>query len=356
MLSLVLFILILGTIVLIHELGHFLFAKMFGVYVYEYSIGMGKKIFSKTLKDSETEYNIRIFPIGGFVRLAGEEGEDGDDEVPLDRKLYKKSFWERFLIFFMGPGFNMILAFVTLFIACLIFGGSLTTLKMDNIDEEYPAYQAGIRDGDVILEVDGEKVSTWTGARLKISTVKEGSVIDFKIKHSDGEVEVISVKPIEEENTSCEEDEECPSVYVYGIGSKVIKKSGFIGSIEYAFIETKDIILSMGSTLKYLFTGKLGMNDLSGPVGIYEVVDDQSKEGISNLLYLLAYLSINVGVMNLIPFPAFDGGHILFLLIEKIRGKAVSSNVEATITGIGFILLILLMIFVTFNDVIRLFT
>ena len=112
----------------------------------------------------------------------------------------------------------------------------------------------------------------------------------------------------------------------------------------------------MGTTLKFLFTGRLGVNDLSGPVGIYEVVDDQSKEGISNLLYLLAYLSINVGVMNLIPFPAFDGGHILFLLIEKIRGKAVSSNVEATITGIGFILLILLMIFVTFNDVIRLFT
>ena len=356
MLSLVLFILILGTIVLIHELGHFLFAKMFGVYVYEYSIGMGKKIFSKKPKNSETEYNIRIFPIGGFVRLAGEEGEDGDEDVPLERKLYKKGFWERFLIFFMGPGFNMVLAFITLFVLCLIFGGSLTTLKMDNIDEEYPAYQAGIRDGDVILEVDGESVSTWTGARLKISTVKEGSEIDFKIKHPDGEVEVISVKPIKEENEACSDEEECPSIYVYGVGSKIIEKSGFIGSIEYAFIETKDIILSMGSTLKYLFTGKLGMNDLSGPVGIYEVVDDQSKEGISNLLYLLAYLSINVGVMNLIPFPAFDGGHILFLLIEKIRGKAVSSNVEATITGIGFILLILLMIFVTFNDVIRLFT
>ena len=356
MLSLVLFILILGTIVLIHELGHFLFAKMFSVYVYEYSIGMGKKIFSKKPKNSETEYNIRIFPIGGFVRLAGEEGEDGDEDVPLERKLYKKGFWERFLIFFMGPGFNMVLAFITLFVLCLIFGGSLTTLKMDNIDEEYPAYQAGIRDGDVILEVDGEKVSTWTGARLKISTVKEGSEIDFKIKHPDGEVEVISVKPIKEENDACSDEEECPPIYVYGFGSKLIEKSGFIGSIEYAFIETKDIILSLGSTLKYLFTGKLGMNDLSGPVGIYEVVDDQSKEGISNLLYLLAYLSINVGVMNLIPFPAFDGGHILFLLIEKIRGKAVSSNVEATITGIGFILLILLMIFVTFNDVIRLFT
>ena len=357
MLSLVLFIIILGTIVLIHELGHFLFAKLFGVYVYEYSIGMGKKIFSKKPKNSETEYNIRIFPIGGFVRLAGEEGEDGDTQVPLDRKLYKKGFWQRFLIFFMGPGFNMLLAIVTLFVVCLIFGATLTTLQVDGISTDYPAYEAGLRNGDTILAVDGEKVSTWTQARLKISTVKAGDAIEFKIKHEDGTVEIISVTPKEEVNESCtEKDEECPPIYVYGVGSKLVKKNGFIGSIEYAFVETKNIVLSMGTTLKYLFTGKLGMNDLSGPVGIYEVVDEQAQYGIDSLLYLLAYLSVNVGIMNLIPFPAFDGGHILFLLIEKVRGKPVSANVEATITGIGFICLILLMIYVTFNDVINLFT
>ena len=111
---------ILGTIVLIHEFGHFIFSKLFGVYVYEYSIGMGKKIFSFKPKNSETEYCIRLFPIGGFVRLVGEEGEDGDTEVPQDRKLYKKGFWQRFLIFCMGPGFNMLLAIVSLFIMCLL--------------------------------------------------------------------------------------------------------------------------------------------------------------------------------------------------------------------------------------------
>ena len=131
---------------------------------------------------------------------------------------------------------------------------------------------------------------------------------------------------------------------------------GLVGSVKYAFIETKNIFLYMGTTLKFLFTGNISVNDLSGPVGIYEVVDEQASEGISNLLYLVAYLSVNVGIMNLIPFPAFDGGHILFLLIEKIRRKPVSPKVEGTITGIGFILLILLMIYVTFNDVINLFT
>ena len=138
--------------------------------------------------------------------------------------------------------------------------------------------------------------------------------------------------------------------------SKLRKMHGFFGSIEYSLTETKNIIQSMGTTIKYLFTGRVGVNDLSGPVGIYEVVGEQAKYGIDSLLYLLAYLSVNVGIVNLIPFPAFDGGHILFLIIEKIRRKPVSPNIEATITGIGFICLMLLMIYVTFHDVIRIFT
>ena len=350
MLSLVLFIVILGTIVLIHELGHFLFAKLFGVYVHEYSIGMGKKVYSKKPKNSETEYNIRLFPIGGFVRLAGEEGEDGDDSVPLDRKLYKKGFWERFLIFFMGPGFNMILSIIVLFVSCLLFTGNTTTLVMDKIPNDYPAYEEGLREGDTLLEVNEKKVSTWTQARLEMSTLKEGAKVKFKVKKVDGTIVDMIIKPKKEKN------EEGDDTYIYGITSKLEIYDGFIGSIKYAFIETKNIILSMGTTLKFLFTGNLSVNDLSGPVGIYEVVDEQAANGIKDLLYLMAYLSVNVGIMNLIPFPAFDGGHILFLIIEKIRRKPVSQNIEATITGIGFIFLILLMIYVTIQDVFKLIT
>ena len=348
MLSLILFLIILGTIVLIHEFGHFIFAKIFGVYVYEYSIGMGKKIWSKKPKNSETEYCIRLIPIGGFVRLAGEEGEDGDKSVPKNRKLYTKGFWQRFLIFFMGPGFNMLLAFVVLFISCLIFSGSIATTKLANVTEDYPAYQAGLRNGDTLIELNGEKVKTWTQARLKIGTVKSGKAIKFKVKDVNGDIQEVIVNP-----KKIKEDGKVS--YVYGVGSKIMKYKGLGGSIQYAFLETREILLSMFDTLKYLFTGKLGVNDLSGPVGIYEVVDEQAKYGADSLLYLLAYLSVNVGVINLIPFPAFDGGHILFLLIEKIRRKPVSPNVEATITAVGFVLIMLLMVYVTFHDVLNLF-
>ena len=348
MISLILFLIILGTIVLIHEFGHFIFSKMFGVYVYEYSIGMGKKIWSKKPEGSETEYSIRMIPIGGFVRLAGEEGEDGDKSVPKDRKLYNKSFWQRFLIFFMGPGFNMLLAFITLVVSCLIFGASIATTTLASVTPEYPAYKAGMRDGDVLLAVNGEKISTWTQARIKIGTVKSGATINFKLKDTNGDIKNVSVTPDKVV------DDDGNETYVYGVGSKTEKYKGFVDSFKYGFLETRGIILSMVDTVKYLFTGRLGVKDLSGPVGIYEVVDSQAKYGVANLLYLLAYLSVNVGIINLIPFPAFDGGHILFLLIEKIRRKPVSANVEATITGIGFVLLMLLMVYVTFHDVFNL--
>lgn len=348
MLSLVLFILILGTIVLIHELGHFIFAKIFNVYVYEYSIGMGSKIWSKKPKNSETEYCLRLIPIGGFVRLAGEEGEDGDDEVPENRKLYKKGFLQRFLVFFMGPGFNMLLACVVLFVSCLMFGGTLTTMKLDNIIKKYPAYQAGLRNNDTLIKVDGENVYSWTQARLKIATASKGREIEFSVKKEDGTIKNIKVVP------KRVKDKKGNVSYVYGVGCKIEKLTGLGGSIKYSLLQTKEIIISMIETVKYLFNGRLGVNDLSGPVGIYEVVDQEAQNGVNNILYLLAYLSVNVGIINLIPFPAFDGGHILFLLIEKIRRKPLSSNVEATITGIGFICLIILMIYVTFHDVFNL--
>ena len=347
MLTFIIFILMLGIIVAIHELGHFSFAKLFGVYVYEYSIGMGKKLFSKKPENSETEYSIRMVPIGGFVRLAGEEGEDGDKSVPLEKKLYKKGFIQRFLIFFMGPGFNFLLAFVTLFISALIYGAISTAPIVGSVPENYPAYAAGIQEGDIILEVSGSKIKTWDDI-LWIVQTSDGSELSFKVKDVSGNIREVKITPEKalSDNGS--------TSYVFGIGRTSDKEHGIIPSFKYAVSKTGSLFKIMIATVKSLFTGGVSVNDLSGPVGIYNIVGEQSKGGLENLLYLLAYLSINVGVINLIPFPAFDGGHILFLLIEKIMRKPVPEKVESTITGIGFILLILLMIYITCHDVINL--
>lgn len=346
--TLILFILILGIIILIHELGHFLFAKLFGVYVYEYSIGMGKKIFSKKPKDSETEYNLRLIPIGGFVRLAGEEGEDGDTTVPVERKLYKKKFYQRFLIFFMGPGFNFILAFVTLFVGALIYGSINTSPIVGLVQETAPAYAAGVEAGDKILSIDGEIVKSWDDI-LWIVQTSNGKSLTFEIEDKNGNEKNITVTPEEITN------EDGTTGFVYGIGKNTKKEKGLVTSFKYACNKTISLFKIMIETVKSLFTGGVSVDDLSGPVGIYSIVGEQAEGGLEDLLYLLAYLSINVGVINLIPFPAFDGGHILFLLIEKIMRKPVPEKVESTITGIGFILLILLMIYVTGHDIINLF-
>lgn len=348
MLNLIIFILILGTIILIHELGHFLFAKLFDVYVYEYSLGMGKKIFSKKPKDSETEYNIRLIPVGGFVRLAGEEGEDGDTSVPLERKLYKKNFIQRFLIFFMGPGFNFILAFVTLLVSALIFGSISTAPVVGNVAEEYPAYSAGVKPGDTIISIGGEKIKSWDDI-LWIVQTSDGKSLEFEIEDIEGNNKTITITP---EKVTADDG---TISYVFGIGKSTTKDRGIVVSFKYAYNKTISLFKIMIETVKSLFTGGVSVNDLSGPVGIYSIVGEQAKGGVENLLYLLAYLSINVGVINLIPFPAFDGGHILFLIIEKIIRRPVPEKVESTITGIGFILLILLMLYVTGNDILNLF-
>ena len=187
------FILILGGIVLVHEFGHFIFSKLFGVYVYEFSIGMGPKIFHYKKKGGETEYCIRAIPIGGFVSLAG---EDADDNAKIDKKrmLYSKPVWQRFIIMVAGATFNFVFAFVLLFISALIYGSISTKPIVANVNPLYPAYEAGIKEGDTILSVNGNKVSSWSEVQLYIG-LAEGKDINFILKDKSGNKKEIIVKP-----------------------------------------------------------------------------------------------------------------------------------------------------------------
>ena len=340
------FILILGTIVLVHEFGHFIFSKIFGVYVYEFSIGMGPKLLHFKKKGGETEYCLRLIPIGGFVSLAGEDADE-NKEIPEERKLYSKPVWQRFLIMVAGVMNNFIFAFLVLFIMALIYGSVTTKPIVGSVVEGYPAETAGIQKGDTILSIDGNKVTDFSEIQLYLQT-SDGKEMNIALKDKEGNKRNVKLVPNKVTDDSGKDS------YVIGVSLDTKVHKGFIPSLKYAGKTTVSLYKLMFTTIKQLFNGRASVKDLSGPVGIYTVISEESKSGFNSLLYLTAYLSINVGFINLLPFPAFDGGRVVFLIIEKIRRKRVPVKVEAIVNGVGFSLLMLLMIFVTFNDILRL--
>ena len=331
-LNIILFVLILGVIVFIHEFGHFIFAKLNGVYVYEFAIGMGPKLLSK--KGKETEYTLRAIPIGGFCQLAGEEvDEDEMKKVPKNRRLQDKKPWQRFLI---------------IFFISLIWGGTSMTPKISSIEKNYPAEKVGLEKNDIILKINDHKTTTMDDVSLYLTVANHDKNTKIQVKKQDGTIKNYNVKPkkvTKEKNTT----------YVYGIGLRQEKTYGLTNAFKYTYKKTASIFKQMFVTVGYLFTGGIKISQLSGPVGIYSVVGEQSKAGLPSILYLIAFLSINVGFINLLPLPAFDGGHILFIIIEKIKGSPVDPKTENIIHTIGLMLLMLLMIYITLNDVLKLF-
>ncbi len=342
--SIICFVIILGTIVLVHEFGHFFFSKLFGVYVYEFSIGMGPKIFSRKGKKKETAYSIRAFPIGGYVQLAG-EGLEEDKKIPKDRLLQSKPAWQRFLIMFFGAGNNFILAIITLFFLGLIVGSPSNSTLIPSVIENSPASSVGIQAGDKIVKVNGSKTKTLDDLQLYLAIASKSDKFTLTVEREG--------KKIDFEITPLTGEEAEKAGYTVGIGLDRSSKKGFVNAVKYSFSKTWSLLRQIVITLKELFKGNVGLRDMSGPIGIYQVVDETKTSGTANLFYLMALLSINVGFINLLPFPAFDGGRILFLIIEKIKGSPIKPETENLIHNIGFILLLMLIAVVTVSDIIR---
>ena len=345
----ILFILILGLIIFIHELGHFIMAKKHGIYVYEFSLGFGPKLFSFHRKNDETEYMIKLIPLGGYVMLAGETDED-DKKIKDDQKLCNKGFLQKMSVMLAGVFNNFVLGFVIIFVLGLIYGTDFASTKLYNIPKDYPLYQAGARKGDIVTKINNKRVSNYDDIQTMLAIAEESKhkKITITVKKPTGKTETYKIEPKlnEEDNT-----------YYYGISIKREKGHGVIDALKYAGIKFVSIFKSLIVIIGSLITGKLGVNSLSGPVGIYSVVGEASKSSMAiySLLYLTAYLSINVGFMNILPFPAFDGGQAFLLIIEKITGKKISMKIKTIINGIGFALLMALMIYVTIKDIIKLF-
>lgn len=340
------FILVLDITILVHEFGHYLFARKNGVYIYEFSLGMGPQLWKWNSKKYHTVYSIRAFPIGGYVSMAGEDIED-KNQISKEQQMIYKSWWQRLQIIAAGVIFNFLLAIILLFITALLNGVPSNKPIIGEISSGYNLETTNLEVGDTIVKINGKEVSSIDMVSL-ILQVENGKTVEFEVKHENGKFEKIKAVPTK----VIKNDQE---LYLYGFKLKVNYTTGILPSIKYALSKTVSLINQMNHIIGYLITGKLSLKSLSGPVGIYQVVGSVSKTGISNILFLIAYLCINVGYLNFIPLPAFDGGRILFLIIEKIKGEKIAAEIENKIHSIGFILLMILMIVVTYNDIIRLF-
>ena len=359
-LNILLFLLILGILVFVHEFGHFITAKKNGVFIHEFSIGMGPAIKTWKGKDG-IDYSLRALPIGGYVQMAGEIYEDDDTKtVPKDKFMCNKKWWQRLIILCAGVFNNFLLALILLFFIALIWGApslapkihdvipnsSVAATQKIEIDEEgNKTVISGIQSGDIITKINGKKVKTWDKAQLLLLYKDKDGKYDITVKHTNGETESFQIERTEFEDSEGEKMEG------FGFEMKSEINKGFKAALKYAFQKFAAISEQMWMTLGGLFSGKISLNSLSGPVGIYTVVGETRKTGIANVIFLTAYLSINLGIMNILPIPALDGGHVLFLLIEMITRKKVNKTIEAWATNIFFVLLILLMIYISIHDV-----
>lgn len=371
--NIVVLLLMLSLLIFVHEGGHFIAAKKCGVHVYEFALGMGPKVLSFKRKNDPTEYTLRALPIGGFCAMAGEEGED-DESLDKDKFMCNKSKTKRIIILVAGVTMNFITAIILLFIIGLSFGSTEQKSIIGRVESGSPADVAGLKVNDKIIECNGYKISTWDKLTIVTNLKNKNNYYEYKVEHEDGSVDTYKITPDEyvvigSETIKLDEDNKLEDVLkkydkkesevtvskLVGIGAPSEVKKDFLSALKYAFSKFGSIVSTMLLIIGSLFTGKLGLSALSGPVGMYSVVGTVASLGFANLIYLTAYLSINLGVLNILPFPAFDGGRVLFVLIEAITRKKVDPKIEGYFHSIGFILIMLLMIYITFQDVLRLF-
>lgn len=330
-------ILAFGLIILVHELGHFIAAKLSGVKVVEFSIGMGPQLFS--FDNGETAYSIRALPIGGFVQMYGEvESDDESVDVNDKRALSNKSPLIRFIVFFAGAFMNFVLGIVIFTAITMNFG--YKTNDVSDVVDGSPAYQAGIRKGDVLLSLNGRKLMTPDDLTMGIAMAKgEPVTVEFE---SNGQVKSAVIKPVEERK----------GLYIIGVYNNHVKNPNIIQGVKHG---TKELIGMVGQSLqsfKMLITGEVNFKtDVGGPVTIIRMAGEAAKTGIWNLMNLTAFLSVQIGVFNLLPIPALDGGHILAVLIEGITRKKIPTKVLNVINTVGFMLLMALMAVVVLKDI-----
>jgi len=348
--TLISFIILLSILIFVHEFGHFIAARIAGVGVLKFSLGFGPKIIGK--KIGETEYALSWIPLGGFVKLLG---ESGNEELPPEdekRSFFKQPVWKRMLIVLAGPVFNFLLAIV-IFTVVFMYGLPNLTANIGEVQKDSAAFEAGMMHGDKIITLDGRKIILWEEIKPIIADSK-GKEIEAIVERG-AERKHLLIKPRLSKAKNIWGEEE--STYLIGVspaGNTIIERrnpwDAVIGSISKTWDISKLTILAVVKMLE----GVVSPRTLGGPIFIAQASGAMAKEGIIPFILFMAILSINLGVINLFPIPVLDGGHIFFYLIEIVTRKEISVKVKEISQQIGFVALLMLMLFVIFIDIERL--
>jgi regulator of sigma E protease len=349
-------ILVLAVVIFVHELGHFLVGKWCNVEVRVFSMGFGPTVFARRF--GETDYRIALVPLGGYVKMAGYEEEGGDSEdAPSDpaRGFTAKPLWQRAAIVVAGPAVNLVFAVLILTGCALAYGVATPTetATIDDVAIDKPAAVAGLAHGDTVVAVSGKKIATWDDMVAEIGASK-GKVLHFEVVGTDGTTRTVDVTPALTEQRDAYGE---AGAMVYQIGVRRGYEFVPVGPVEAlstAVSRTWEDSTMILGTVTRLVQGRVSAGDLGGPILVVAEASRQAQSGLQPLLFFMALISINLGVVNLLPIPVLDGGHLMFMGFEAVRGRPLPLRVREYALGFGMMLIGTLMLFVVFHDIVRL--
>jgi len=344
-------IVLLGIIIFVHELGHFLFAKLMHVRVLKFSLGFGPKLLGK--KYGDTEYLLSLIPLGGYVKMLGEA--PGEEEISEEDKKFAYNYqpvWKRFMIVFCGPLFNLLCAMLIFFFSFL-HGIPVLLSEIGSVMTNTPAEKAGLLKGDTIIEIDGVLIHQWD-EMTDIIHKNPGKLLNLKVQRDSKNFFLAVTPEIKKVQDIFGEGKEVGLIGIKPSGSTFVRQVGIISAATDSIERTWDISVLTIVSIAKLIQRVIPMDSIGGPVLIVQMAGEQASRGALNFFVFMAIININLGVLNLLPIPVLDGGHLLFLGIEAIRRKPLSEKIISVSQKIGLALLLTLMAVVIFNDVMRL--
>ena len=348
------FILVLGILIFFHEFGHFIVAKYFNVKVLKFSLGFGNKVIGK--KIGETEYLISSVPLGGYVKLLGEGGDEDQEISPEDeaRSFNNQPVLKRIAIVCAGPVFNLLFAVIVFSLFYLIAGYQVMTPEIGQVRENSPASQAGMKKGDVIIAISGKPIESWDQIKAIVQK-NAGTPLDIVVKRGSKTLALRVVPEVSTMRNIFGEKVKTALIGIVAAGKFKTIDLGPVQAISQGFKKTWDVTKLTCLTIVKLFERVVPIKTLGGPILIGQMTGELAKQNLAYLIPFMAVISVNLGILNLLPVPILDGGLILFLLIELVLGRPISLKKRDLAQKVGLVLLIMLMMVVMYNDITRIF-